>query len=159
MGTEIERKFLVKGNDWKGVKPGVMVRQGYVSTHPERAVRVRVTGEKGFLAIKGAPEGIVRLEYEYEIPLEDAEEMLRTFCIGFLIEKIRHHREHEGLIWEIDEFLGVNEGLVVAEVELEREDQKIQKPEWVGEEVSGDPRYLNANLVHHPFSRWRNERT
>ncbi len=153
MGTEIERKFLVRDDSWRGKGRGVMVRQGYLATDREKSVRVRVTGEKGYLAVKGRAQGIVRSEYEYEIPLKDAMEML-NLCIGHLIEKRRHLVAHKGLTWEIDEFQGVNQGLIVAEIELERANQEIDLPEWVAEEVSDDPRYLNANLVHHPFSEW-----
>jgi adenylate cyclase len=156
VAKEIERKYLVKGGSWKrGATKRVAVRQGYLSTDKEKVVRVRTTGEKGFLGVKGGAEGITREEYEYEIPRQDAEEMLDAFCSGRLIEKTRYLVEHLGLLWEVDEFLGDNQGLVVAEVELEREDQPIQKPDWVGEEVTGDPRYLNANLVSHPYGEWR----
>ncbi len=154
MGTEIERKFLVKGDSWRGRDSGVMVRQGYLVTQEERSVRVRITGEKGYLAVKGRARGIVRPEYEYEIPLEDAVEML-NLCIGHLIEKKRYLVPHQGLTWEIDEFLGLNQGLLVAEIELESAEQEIDLPEWAGKEVSGDPRYLNANLVHEPYGEWQ----
>jgi len=156
MGKEIERKFLVRGDSWRGSE-GVMVRQGHLSVDKERVVRVRTAGEKGFLTIKGRGEGLTRPEYEYEIPLQDAEEMLDTLCTGHLIEKIRYYVEHVGLTWEIDEFRGENQGLVVAEVEIETEDQVIAKPDWVGDEVSDDPRYLNVNLARHPFGRWGKE--
>jgi CYTH domain-containing protein len=156
MGKEIERKFLVRGDSWRGSK-GIVVRQGHLSTDEERVVRVRTAGEKGFLTIKGKGEGLTRPEYEYGIPLQDAEEMLGTLCTGYLIEKIRYRVEHEGLIWEVDEFKGENQGLVVAEVELEKEEQEIAAPDWAGDEVSGDPRYLNVNLAKHPFKRWGKE--
>jgi adenylate cyclase len=157
MGKEIERKFLVTGNTWRNSK-GVVVRQGHLSMDKERVVRVRTAGEKGFLTIKGKGRGLTRPEYEYEIPVQDAEEMLDGLCTGYLIEKIRYYVHHEGLTWEIDEFKGENQGLVVAEVEIESEDQEISKPNWVGEEVSDDPRYLNVNLAHHPFREWGKDR-
>lgn len=158
MGREIERKFLVSGDSWRGSE-GVMVRQGHLSLDKERVVRVRTAGEKGFLTIKGKAEGLTRPEYEYEIPIQDAEEMLKTVCTGHLIEKIRYYVEYEGLTWEIDEFKGENQGLVVAEVEIETEDQPIVKPDWVGDEVSGDTRYLNVNLARHPFNQWGEEKS
>jgi len=153
MGKEIERKFLVRGTPWESSK-GITVRQGHLSMDEERVVRVRTAGEKGFLTIKGRAQGLIRPEYEYEIPLQDAVEMLNNLCMGHLIEKIRYRLEHRGMIWEIDLFKGDNQGLVVAEVELESEDQEVQLPEWVGKEVSGDHRYLNVNLAIHPFNQW-----
>jgi adenylate cyclase len=160
MGKEIERKYLMRDDSWRrGAGQGIMVRQGYLFRDKEKVVRVRTTGEKGFFGVKGGSKGITRAEYEYEIPRKDAEEMLDTFCTGRLIEKTRYLFEQGELTWEIDEFLGDNRGLVVAEVELEREDQPVQKPGWVGREVSEDPRYLNANLVDNPYMGWgRRER-
>ena len=110
--------------------------------------------DKGYLTVKGVSRGAVRVEYEYEIPKVEAEAMLDDLCEKPLIEKIRCKIEHKGLVWEVDEFLGENSGLIVAEVELESEDQKFVKPKWIGEEVTGDPRYFNANLIHHPYSKW-----
>lgn len=156
MGKEIERKFLVRGRPW-GSSNGVLVRQGHLSMDKERVVRVRTAGERGFLTIKGKARGLTRPEYEYEIPLQDAVEMLNNLSMGHLIEKIRYRVEHKGVIWEIDEFKGDNQGLVVAEVELESEDQAITKPDWIGDEVSDDHRYLNVNLAHRPFRRWGKE--
>ncbi|RJR39548.1 MAG: CYTH domain-containing protein [Desulfobacteraceae bacterium] len=156
MGREIERKFLVRGRPW-GSSKGVLVRQGHLSMDKDRVVRVRTAGEKGFLTVKGRSQGLMRPEYEYEIPFQDAVEMLNTLCTGHIIEKTRYHVEHAGLIWEIDEFKGENQGLVVAEVELESENQALALPAWVGNEVSGDPRYLNVNLAHRPFKRWGKE--
>ena len=155
MATEIERKYLVKGEPWRGAAAkGFEVRQGYLCMDREKVVRVRTTGGRGFLCVKGEGKGITRPEYEYEIPLSDAEEILETLCIGNVIEKTRYLVKYEGLTWEVDEFLGENQGLVVAEVELESEDQVFSKPEWLGEEVSRDPRYLNANLARHPYREW-----
>lgn len=153
MAKEIERKFLVKGESWKQGE-GSLFRQGYLSTDPERTIRVRIADHSGFLTIKGLTRGASRLEFEYEIPLPDADEMLNQLCSGPIIEKRRYLVPVADVIFEIDEFLGENNGLIVAEVELQREDQTIPIPDWLGPEVTDDPRYFNANLVRHPFSRW-----
>ena len=153
MALEIERKFLVTGDEWRRAD-GTVLRQGYLSTHPERTVRVRVEGDRATLDVKGITRGTTRSEYEYNIPPEDAAELLRL-CESPLIEKVRRRVEHDGLVWEVDEFLGENEGLVVAEVELDREDRPFTKPLWVGEEVTHDPRFYNANLVANPFTKWQ----
>ena len=154
MGKEIERKFLIKGNDWKKKSKQVLFRQGYLSTVKERTVRVRTIDNKGFLTIKGITIGATRAEYEYEISVSDANEMLDSLCEKPIIEKTRTKIEYKGLIWEVDEFFGENEGLVVAEVELVSEDQEPAIPEWIGEEVTGDPRYFNSNLIKNPFKNW-----
>jgi len=153
MALEIERKFLVSGDEWRKAE-GIVFRQGFLSTQKERTVRVRVGDNSAQLTVKGITRGAVRSEYEYDIPLADAGELL-LLCEQPLIEKIRRRIEYGGLIWEVDEFLGENEGLVVAEVELDREDQPLAKPAWVGDEVTHDPRYYNANLIAHPFKRWQ----
>ncbi|MDR2160891.1 MAG: CYTH domain-containing protein [Desulfovibrio sp.] len=155
MGLEKERKFLVSGAAWKQGAAGVPYRQGYLCRLPARLVRVRLAGERGFLAVKGETRGIVRMEYEYEIPSGDAGDLLREMAEKPLIEKIRYRLPYSGLIWEVDEFLGENQGLVVAEVEVESEDQIVSKPPWAGREVSDLLRYANSSLVEHPFSRWR----
>ncbi len=154
MAKEIERKFLVRDNTWRGQDGGKCYRQGYLSTVKERTVRVRTTGDKGFITIKGMSVGATRSEYEYEIPLADANEMLDRLCERPLIEKTRYRVSHEGLVWEIDEFEGDNRGLIIAEVELKDETQSVTLPGWIGQEVTGDPRYFNANLVANPFSQW-----
>jgi adenylate cyclase len=154
MALEVERKFLVIGDEWRSGE-GVVLRQGYLSTHPERTVRVRIEGDKATLTIKGITRGAARAEYEYNIPPEDAAELLRL-CELPLIEKMRRRLEHNRLVWEVDEFLGDNQGLVIAEVELDREDRPLAKPAWVGEEVTHDRRFFNANLVANPFSSWHN---
>ncbi|WP_316430898.1 CYTH domain-containing protein [Leptolyngbya sp. NK1-12] len=154
MATEIERKFLVQGQEWRQLATGVVYRQGYLAASPECTVRVRVAGDQGYLTIKGATQGISRAEYEYAIPLKDATELLNTLCQQPLIEKIRYRIPWQGLLWEIDEFGGENQGLIIAEVELTNADQQPDLPAWIGEEVSHDPRYFNANLAKHPFSRW-----
>lgn len=153
MGKEIERKFLVKGDGWRGAE-GTMYRQGYLSTVKERTVRVRVAGDAGYLTVKGLSEGATRTEFEYEIPLRDAEAMLDHLCERPLIEKRRHKIDYAGVTWEVDVFFGANEGLVLAEVELESEEQTVDCPPWVGQEVTDDPRYFNANLVQHPYREW-----
>ncbi|OEZ87668.1 inorganic triphosphatase [Janthinobacterium sp. HH106] len=154
MGVEIERKFLLAGDAWRGLGQTVLLRQGYLSSARERVVRVRIEGEQAMLTIKGANVGATRGEWEYPIPLADAVELLDGLCEQPLIEKYRHRIEHAGMVWEVDEFLGVNAGLLVAEIELASEDQPFEKPEWIGAEVSGDARYYNANLIRHPFSQW-----
>ncbi len=154
MAKEIERKFLVKNDTWRSQDKGKRYRQGYLNTAKERTVRARIAGDKGYLTIKGITIGAMRSEYEYEIPVADANEMLDGLCERPLIEKTRYHVPHDGLVWEIDEFEGENRGLIVAEVELKDEHQSLTLPDWVGEEVTGDPRYFNANLVAKPFSKW-----
>ncbi|RPI78108.1 MAG: CYTH domain-containing protein [Desulfobacteraceae bacterium] len=153
MKTEIERKFLVKGFSWK-TTGGKRYCQGYISRNKQSTVRVRISDDKAFLAVKGAQTGITRLEYEYAIPKIDAEELLEHLCEKPLIEKIRYRVSFGGHVFEIDEFLGDNAGLIVAEIELESEDQDFPKPPWLGNEVTRDPRYYNVNLVQHPFKEW-----
>lgn len=155
MAIEIERKFLVNDESWRdAVSRTRHIRQGYLAREGATTVRVRCIGT-GFaaLTIKGATQGISRAEFEYQIPVADAEELLRL-CIGSIIEKVRHDIQHGGLTWEVDVFHGDNEGLVVAEVELERADQAIDKPAWIGAEVTNDKRYYNAALVGRPFRTW-----
>ena len=154
MPQEIERKFLLKSKDWRVPGTGTPYRQGYLSTVPERTVRVRLIRDKGYLTIKGISVGATRAEYEYEIPAEEAGEMLDNLCERPLIEKTRYRVEYQGLTWEIDEFGGDNAGLIIAEVELDEEDQTVMLPDWVGQEVTGDRRYYNANLIADPFTRW-----
>lgn len=154
MPVEIERKFLVNGVAWKQDAAGVLFRQGYLSVSKERTVRVRVAGEQGFLTIKGATTGIARAEFEYAIPLDEANEMLDTLCLKPLIEKRRYRVPYGQSLWEVDEFLGENLGLVVAEIELCDAQQEIDLPEWIGREVSDDARYFNSSLVAHPYRSW-----
>jgi len=153
MGKEIERKYLLVGDEWKSLGEGTLYRQGYLNSQKERVVRARTMGDKAALTIKGITVGATRLEFEYEIPFSDCESLLEL-CEQPLIEKTRYKIKFDGLVWEIDEFHGVNDGLVVAECELESEDQEITKPTWVGEEVTGDPRYYNSNLIANPFTTW-----
>ena len=157
MAKEIERKFIVQDTSWRSLTQGTKYRQGYLNSTKERTVRVRIIGEKGYIAIKGITRGATRLEYEYEIPMAEAEVMLDELCERPVIEKKRYKIEYNRLIWEVDEFFGENQGLIVAEVELESENQEFVKPEWIGEEVTGDARYFNANLIHHPYRKWRDK--
>ena len=155
MPKEVERKFLTIGTDWKAsVVSKQSIRQGYLCANRDRSVRVRATDDNAWITIKGALQGITREEFEYAIPLEDALEMLHTLCLPHNIEKTRYRVGVQGAMWEIDEFLGANAGLVVAEIELQTDDEAIALPAWVGEEVSRDVRYLNANLARHPYSEW-----
>ena len=154
MAEEIERKFLVRGEEWKALAKGTSYRQGYLNSIKERTVRVRTIADKGYLTVKGITTGATRSEYEYEIPAVEADAMLTDLCEKPLIEKNRYKITMGNHIWEIDEFFGENRGLVVAEVELKSEDQAFQKPQWIGEEVTGDPRYFNSNLIKHPFTKW-----
>ena len=153
MGQEIERKFLVRGDAWR-TENGIIIRQGYLHNEVDSNVRVRAKGKHAYLTIKGATVGITRLEFEYEIPLADANQMLDELCQKPLIEKIRHNVQMGRFTWEVDEFLGENAGLVVAEIELDDEKQGFPRPDWVGKEVTDDARYLNANLVKNPYSNW-----
>ncbi len=152
MAIEIERKFLVTGTDWKNAT-GLAYCQGYINRSKERTVRVRIAGPQAFLTIKGIAQGITRLEFEYEIPLPDAEQLLKL-CDGPLIQKMRYIVNDQGNRWEVDEFFGDNQGLVVAEIELKDENQTFERPNWVGREVSDDARYFNSNLATHPYSQW-----
>lgn len=152
MATEIERKFRVKEGSWRNAK-GMRYRQGYLNSAKERVVRVRTINDKGYLTIKGLTVGASRLEFEYEIPRADAD-LLLDICEKPLIEKTRFKVIEGGFVWEIDEFFGDNRGLIVAEVELDSEDQDFPKPDWVLEEVTGDPRYFNSNLIKKPYKMW-----
>ncbi|MDP8241329.1 MAG: CYTH domain-containing protein [Candidatus Hatepunaea meridiana] len=154
MSIEIERKFLVKSDAWRKDAKGNRIRQGYISTDKQSTVRVRTVDNKGYLTIKGISIGISRAEYEYEIPLKDADEMLSTLCVYSIIEKTRYKIDYGGLVWEVDEFEGDNLGLIVAEVELTDENQEVELPDWIGGEVTGDPRYFNSNLAKCPYREW-----
>ena len=154
MAKEIERKFLVKNESFKLFSTGIIYRQGYLSRDKERTVRVRVAGEIAFITIKGLTNGIERLEFEYPISLADANEMLETLCLKPLIEKVRYNIMTDGHLWEVDAFIGENEGLTVAEVELKSPDEQVIIPDWIGQEVTGDLMYFNSNLVINPFKNW-----
>lgn len=153
MACEIERKFLVVSQAWRGRDEGVSIRQGYLSADPARTVRVRLAGGEAFLTIKGLAEGIVCPEFEYPIPPADARALLEL-CAHPVVEKTRHEVLHAGKIWQVDEFHGANRGLVVAEIELESADEEVELPPWVGTEVTEDPRYQNSSLSVRPFAAW-----
>jgi len=155
MGKEIERKFLVKDETYKTLVERILYYQGFLNTSKERVVRVRVVGDKSFLTIKGLSKGATRTEFEYEIPVEDAKIMLEELCEKPIIIKYRYNIQIGDLLWEVDEFKAENEGLVIAEIELHDEFQNFVKPNWIGEEVTEDPKYYNANLIKHPFGSWK----
>lgn len=154
MPVEIERKFLVCGDEWRKDVGGTLLRQGYLNTGKGCIVRIRTAEDKAFLTIKGPTVGISRSEYEYEIPLNDANALLDSLAQQPIIEKVRYCLAREGHVWEVDEFLGDNAGLVLAEVELEDEAEHVDKPLWVGEEVTDDARYRNTALAKNPYSQW-----
>lgn len=154
MASEIERKYLVRHDGWRNGTPGMRLRQGYLCTAADRLVRVRRAGERAMLTIKSELTAVHRLEYEYEIPVADAEEMLDRLCERPLVEKTRYALTYGGLPWVVDVFDGVNDGLVLAEVELSSESQAIELPDWAGAEVTHLPRYLNVNLARHPYRDW-----
>ncbi len=153
MAKEIERKFLLHPEKLGEKGEGLKITQAYLSIDPERVVRVRVVGEQAYLTIKGASTGITRDEFEYTIPKADALDMMKL-AIFSPIKKIRYKVPYSGKLWEIDHFLGANSGLWLAEVELKHENEKVQLPDWVGKEVSGDERFYNAYLAQFPFSTW-----
>lgn len=154
MPVEIERKYLLKNDDWRSlVTKQKKIVQGYLSDDPSRVVRVRVSGDQGIVTIKGKTEGVSRAEYEYNIPVEEALELVKM-CKQHIIEKTRYIVDSNQHTWEIDVFEGKNEGLQIAEVELRDENEKVTLPDWIGEEVSNDSRYYNASLVSHPFTQW-----
>jgi len=155
MAIEIEKKFLVSSDVWRTLADGVVYRQGYISISAAHTVRVRIAGETGFLTIKGAEVDGGRYEFEYPIPVSEADQMLTHLCAKPLIEKKRFVIDYRGSKWEVDEFFGDNDGLVVAEIELESVHQPFAKPEWIGAEVTGDSRYYNASLVSNPYSNWK----
>jgi adenylate cyclase len=153
MALEIERKFLVEKSLWNPNVEGLFIAQGYLNRDPERTVRVRIYGEKGFLTIKGKSEGASRAEFEYEIPIDEAKALLEL-CYKPIIEKVRYRVEYEGMIWEVDDFKGENAGLLMAEIELNSEEQPFKLPSWAKEEVTSDNRYFNSFLSMHPFRSW-----
>jgi len=153
MPTEIERKFLVTGDTWR-TTTGTRYTQGYLSRDPNRTVRIRVAGDHTWLTIKGRTTGATRPEFEYEIPMTDAHALL-ALCDTPLIDKIRRKITHDGHLWEVDEFLGENQGLILAEIELDSESEPFTRPPWLGPEVTGNTKYYNANLGQHPFTKWK----
>lgn len=154
MAKEIERKFLIKRELWQPQNQGLEIRQGYLSLDPERTVRVRTKGAKGYLTIKGKNQGISRTELEYEIPYEEACQMLEELCLRPLVEKTRYLEQHGQQLWEIDIFAGDNEGLAVAEAELPSDDTALALPNWIDREVSGETRYYNSSLIKLPYKNW-----
>lgn len=155
MATEIERKFLLKDSSWKkAAGEGTAYSQGYLVGSKKSSVRIRTQGNRAFINIKSATIDITRQEFEYEIPFIEATEMLETLCEKPLISKTRYFIKNGNHVWEIDVFSGDNEGLVVAEIELEDKNEEFEKPGWLGEEVSDDARYYNVSLVKHPFKEW-----
>lgn len=152
---EIEYKFIVISDKWKKNSKGVYYKQAYLSADNKRTVRVRLEGEVAKLTIKGEKTGPSGKEFEYEIPYEDAVYILENLCLKPPVEKKRYKINYDGFTWDVDEFLGENEGLVIAEIELDRIEQKFTKPDWVGENVTLDPKYKNANLVKNPYKNWK----
>ena len=154
MGYEIERKYLVKDTTILEDKCGVLYRQAYIATTNNNVVRLRTVDKNAYITLKGENNGVVRLEYEYEIPLKDANEIIENLCQKPIIEKMRYTIYHEGFEWVIDKFLGENSGLIMAEIELPNKDTVFTKPSFIGQEVTGDVRYYNSNLVKNPYSTW-----
>ena len=158
MPIEIERKFLLRDESWRlQADAGTTMRQGYLSNNAKSSIRVRISGEQANLNIKSSTPGTVRREYEYPIPVAEAEELLADLCHELLIEKIRYHVDVSGFTWEIDVFSGVNQGLIVAEIELDEIDQDFPRPSWLGREVSDEIRYYNSHLAGYPYSQWSEE--
>lgn len=155
MATEIERKFLLVNEDWRAfVSKSINYRQGYLNSDAHSSVRIRVSNDSAKINIKSATIGAQRQEYEYDIPANDAHELLNTLCHKPLVEKTRHIVVIKQHTWEIDEFAGENQGLIVAEIELQATDEVFEKPDWVGDEVTEDVRYYNNQLAKHPYTRW-----
>ena len=157
MGVEIERKFLVKDSSYRQIAKGVYYKQGYLNSNSSNTIRVRIIEQKAYITIKSMTKGISRLEYEYEIPFADASEIIDKLCNKPIIEKYRFKIQYEGFTWEVDEFLGDNAGLIMAEIELPNEDTLFAKPAFVGDDVSADERFYNCNLVVNPFKNWSDE--
>lgn len=156
MAFEFERKFLVRDDGWRAqATAAVPMRQGYLATTERASIRVRIEGAYARINIKSATLGVARLEFEYELPLPDAEALLERLCARPFVEKVRYHVPHGGHLWEVDVFAGDNAGLIVAEIELEQPDASFALPSWAGEEVTHDARYYNVSLVHRPYSTWR----
>ncbi len=155
MGYEIERKFLVTSEAYKAGSQRVKIKQGFLNDDLERSVRIRVLSDNAYITIKGASAGSVRHEFEYPLPIADAEILIRELCIPPPLVKVRYILHDHGLTWEVDEFAGENQGLVIAEVELPGEDFELTLPDWVGKEVTGDKRYYNAYLARNPYQGWK----
>ena len=155
MAVEIERKFLLDTIPQSEISKSKIVKQGYMVNDERQVVRVRSMDQDYFLTIKSSTKGLSRLEFEYAISEEDARDMFQHLCGSNVIEKTRHYIEHQNHLWEVDEFHGKNQGLIVAEIELESEDETFQRPDWVGDEVSHDQRYYNMNLITNPYENWK----
>jgi len=155
MAKEIERKFLVTSTEWKSSSEKKLYRQGYLTINSGGVVRIRTISDKGYITIKSQRNNLTRDEFEYEIPFEDAEYMLENLCLKPLVEKYRTKINYNGMVWEVDDFIGENEGLIIAEIELEYENQKIDLPNWLGVEVTNDAKYYNSNLVNTPYCKWK----
>lgn len=155
MGVEVERKYLVNNQKWEKVLKGEkhFIRQGYILNDPSKTVRIRLKDNQGYLTIKGSATGASRPEFEYPLPAEDAKELLDNFCDSE-IRKIRNKIYYKEKLWEVDEFLGDNEGLVIAEIELSNEEELFHIPDWIDAEVTGENKYYNSNLSVHPFTKW-----
>lgn len=160
MGKEIERKYLVNLKEWTSLKKpaGMHYKQGYLCIAPEMSIRIRITESQAFITIKGKLNGATRTEYEYDIPMEDAKQMIRDLVTG-TISKIRYKIYFENKLWEVDQFLEKNDGLLLAEIELKDEEEEFAIPGWIGREVTNDDRYYNANLVANPYEKWKEQET
>lgn len=158
MALEVEHKFLLANDNWRqAVHRSEIFRQGYLTSQATSSIRIRICEQRAWLNIKSATIGTHRLEFEYEIPIGDARQIMSELCNKPLIEKTRHYVRHNGDLWEIDEFEGENRGLIVAEIELDEVGQRFAKPAWLGREVTDDLRYYNNNLARHPYSEWRED--
>ncbi len=156
MAIEIEHKFLLANENWRSqIHKSIIIQQGYLTSAPTNSIRVRISDKNAWMNIKSATIGNQRLEFEYKIPLPDAEQIIAELCQGPLITKTRHFVKHDGHVWEIDEFSGDNDGLIVAEIELSNLDEKFSIPDWIDKEVTGDLKYYNNNLVRHPYNTWK----
>jgi adenylate cyclase len=155
MAKEIERKFLLDRTKLGSLDGGTLIKQGYIKTIDKTVVRARVAGNKAYITLKGENTGVTRTEFEYEIPLNDAQQIISELCNGLVVEKTRYLITHSGHTWEVDIFQGDNDGLVVAEIELESEQEKFELPHWITTEVSGDPKYYNSSLLDNPFKNWK----
>ncbi len=155
MATEIEHKFLIANDDWRNqAVDSRSITQGYLNAHADCSVRVRISGNEANINIKSAALGIERSEFEFPIPLREAQAMLETFCGDKLVSKTRYHVPYADHTWEIDVFDGTNKGLIVAEIELDAVDEVFSRPDWLGREVSNERRYYNVNLIEHPYCNW-----
>jgi CYTH domain-containing protein len=155
MGTEIERKFLVNKEKWSQVtkEKKALYRQGYIVSDPEKSIRVRLTDKEAFITIKGLTTGASRAEFEYSIPVTDAQQLLDGFCDS-VVSKTRNFIHYDNKLWEVDEFSGDNEGLIIAEIELDSEEEQFSRPDWVDKEVTGEKKYYNLNLAKDPYKNW-----